>query len=180
MSGGTQWFRLDPIRRSTVIRAMDQADQALKKPAEKLAETGKTVERASEKVAETGKTVERTTKKVSAETNRQTMLAADRTLLATERTYAAWVRTALSSLAAGVGARALLEGVIPLWLARLTGSVLILFAGFCLVAAVWRHVWRPVPPPPTDLRPVPRLLLVPMSVFLLLVALAALLGIWAA
>jgi putative membrane protein len=173
---------------------MDQADQTLAKPAEKLArtgkavarsseklaETGKAVERTSEKVAEAGKTVERTTKKVSAETNRQTMLAADRTLLATERTYAAWVRTGLSSLAAGVGARALLEDVIPLWLASLTGSMLVIFAGFCFVSAMWRHFWRPVPPPPTDLRPVPRGLLLPLSAFLLLVAVAALIGIWAA
>jgi len=108
------------------------------------------------------------------------MMAADRTLLATERTFAAWVRTGLSSLAAGVGARALLEDVIPLWLAKLTGSVLVVFAGFCFVAAVWRHVWRPVPPPATDLRPIPRALLVPLSAFLLLVAVAALVGIWAA
>lgn len=157
-----------------------KAGKVVEHSSEKLAETGEAVERTSEKVAESGKTVERTTKVVSAETNRQTMLAADRTLLATERTYAAWVRTALSSLAAGVGARALLEDVIPLWLAKATGSVLVLFAGFCLIAAVWRHVWRPVPPPSTDLRPVPRYLLVPMSIFLLLVAAAAFLGIWAA
>jgi len=60
-------------------------------------------------------------------------------VFAAERTYAAWVRTALAALASGVGARALLEDVLPLWLAQITGTVLILFAAFCLCAAVWRE-----------------------------------------
>ena len=157
------------------------------KAAEKLAESGKAVERTSEKVAESGKAVEKSskavergTKEVVQDTNQQLLLAADRTLLATERTFAAWVRTGLSSVAAGVGARALLEKVIPLWLAKTTGSVLVVFAGICFIAAVWRHVWRPVPPPGLDLKPIPRGLLVPLSAFLLLVAIAALIGIWAA
>jgi inner membrane protein YidH len=134
---------------------------------------------AAEELAESGKAVEKSSKLVSVEALRQVQLAADRTLLASERTYAAWVRTALASLASGVGARALLEDHVPLWLAKLTGSVLILFAGFCLVAAVWREFSGPVPPPPTDLKPIPRFALVPINVFLLLVALAALIGIWA-
>ena len=163
-------------------------DEAATKPvvkqaaraAETLAESGKSVERTSEKLAESGKSVEKSSKKVSAEAQRQVQLAADRTLLASERTYAAWVRTALASLASGVGATALLKEHVPELLAKLTGSVLVLFAGFCLVAAVWRQFMRPVPPPPTDLRPIPRLALVPINAFLLLVALAALVGIWAA
>ena len=145
-----------------------------------VARTAKKVEQSSRQVEKSTKAVEKGTDKVVGGTNRQVTMAADRTLLATERTYAAWVRTALSSLAAGVGARALLEDVIPLWLARLTGSVLVVFAGFCLVAAVWRHMWRAVPPPEMDLRPLPRALLVPLNGFLLLVAVAALIGIWAA
>ena len=83
-----------------------------------------------------------------------------------------------ASLASGVGARALLKDVVPLWLAQVTASVLILFAGFCLVAAVWRHLWRAVPPPTTDVKPMPRGALVPINLFLLLVAAAALFGIW--
>ena len=62
--------------------------------------------------------------------------------------------------------------------AKATASVLVVFAGFCVVAAVWRHLWQPVPPPVTDVRPIPRMLLLPMNAFLLLVALAALVGIW--
>jgi len=135
--------------------------------------------RAAKTLAESGKSVEKSSRKVTVEAERQVQLAADRTLLATERTYAAWVRTALAALASGVGARALLEDLIPLWLAKLTGSVLIVFAGFCLVAAVWRQMSRVVPPPPTDLRPVPRTALLPMTAFLLLVVIAALFGIWA-
>ena len=66
----------------------------------------------------------------------------------------------------------------PLWLAKATASVLIVFAGFCVVAAVWRHLSRAVPPPAIDLRRIPRLALLPMNAFLLLVAVAALVGIW--
>ncbi len=45
--------------------------------------------------------------------DRRTELAADRTVLAAERTYAAWVRTGLILLAAGVGAKKTLSGVLP-------------------------------------------------------------------
>ena len=134
--------------------------------------------RAATTLAESGKQVERSTRQVSADTNRQVQLATDRTLLAAERTYAAWVRTALAALASGIGARALLQDYVPLWLAKATASVLVVFAGFCVVAAVWRHLWQPVPPPVTDVRPVPRMVLLPMNAFLLLVAVAALVGIW--
>ena len=136
------------------------------------------VARAAEELAESGKSVERSTHMVSVEAVRQVQLAADRTLLATERTYAAWVRTALAALASGIGARALLQDIVPLWLAKGTASVLIIFARFCVVAAVWRQLWQPVPPPVTDVRPVPRMVLLPMNAFLLLVAVAALVGIW--
>jgi putative membrane protein len=137
-------------------------------------------ESSAESAARSGRAVERHTRELSRSVDRQVTLAADRTLLANERTYAAWVRTALAALASGVGARALLEHAVPLWLAKLTATVLILFAGFCLVAAVWRHLWRAVPPPPTDVKPIPRGALVPINAFLLLVAAAALFGIWAA
>lgn len=160
--------------------AAEQAAKAVAPATREVARAASKIEESSRQVEKSTKAVEKGTDKVVGDTNRQLTLAADRTLLATERTYAAWVRTALSSLAAGVGARALLEGIIPLWLAQLTGSVLVVFAGFCLVAAVWRHLWPAVPPPTTDLRPVPRALLLPLNAFLLLVALAALIGIWAA
>lgn len=110
----------------------------------------------------------------------RTTLAGDRTLLAAERTYAAWVRTALASLAAGIGARALVKDILPQWIGKVTGTILIIFAGFCLVAAVWRELRGSPRAPQPDIRSIPAALLVPMNGFLLLVAIVALVGIWAA
>ena len=108
----------------------------------------------------------------------QIVLAGDRTLLATERTYAAWMRTALASLAAGVGSTAVFKESLPRILGHLIGTVLIVFAGVCLVAAIWRELkGTPITPHP-DIKPIPPALLVPMNFFLMLVAVAALVGIW--
>lgn len=109
--------------------------------------------------------------------DRRTELAADRTVLAGERTYAAWVRTGLAALASGIGARALLDKLVPDWLIGATGSVLILFSGFCFVAAVWRQMTAVAPPRP-DTRRLPSALLIVVNGFLVLVAIAALVGIW--
>lgn len=112
--------------------------------------------------------------------DRRTILAGDRTLLAAERTYAAWMRTALAALASGVGAKALGRDVLPDWIGKATGTVLILFAGFCIIAAVWRELHGISKVSHPDLRPMPRTMLVPMNIILLLVAVAALIGIWTA
>ena len=55
-------------------------------------------------------------------------LASDRTYLAAERTYAAWMRTALAALASGVGARALMHDILPDWIGKVSGSLLVIFA----------------------------------------------------
>jgi putative membrane protein len=112
--------------------------------------------------------------------DRRTILASDRTLLAAERTYAAWVRTALAALAAGIGAKALVRDILPDWVGKFTGSVLVIFAGFCLVAAVWRELQGISRTPAADIRPLPHALLVPMNFLLILVAVAAFVGIWTA
>ena len=109
--------------------------------------------------------------------DRRTELAADRTILAAERTYAAWVRTGLAALASGIGARALLDKIVPNWMIGLTGSVLILFSGFCFIAAVWRQMSKVSPPRP-DTRRIPAALLIAINGFLLILSLAALVGIW--
>lgn len=109
--------------------------------------------------------------------DRRTELAADRTVLAAERTYAAWVRTGLAALAAGVGARTLLEHTVPQWMGLATGSLLIVFAAFCFLAAVWRQMVRVAPPRP-DTKRLPSALLLGVNGFLLLVCLTALVGIW--
>jgi putative membrane protein len=110
--------------------------------------------------------------------DRNTQLAADRTVLAAERTYAAWVRTGLAALVSGVGARALLAGTLPGWFGALTGSGLVLFSAFCFTAAVWRELAFGVPPPPADIQRLPIALLLTINGFLLLISLAALVGIW--
>jgi len=126
------------------------------------------------------KTVARSTSELADSSDRRTTLAGDRTLLSAERTYAAWVRTALAALAAGIGARALGKDILPQWVGKLTGTVLIIFAGFCLIAAVWREIRGTPSPPEPDIRTIPTALLVPMNLLLLLVAIAALIAIWAA
>jgi putative membrane protein len=138
------------------------------------------LDREATEIKLTAKAVERSTTELTDSADRRTTLASDRTLLAAERTYAAWVRTALAALAAGVGARALVKDVLPEWVGKLTGTVLIAFAGFCLVAAVWREL-RGIPSSAhPDIPSIPRALLVPMNLFLLFVAIAALIGIWSA
>jgi putative membrane protein len=126
------------------------------------------------------KTVAKSTSELADSADRRTTLAGDRTLLAAERTYAAWVRTALAALASGVGARALTHEVLPEWVGKISGSFLIIFAAFCLIAAVWREIHGTPAPPTPDMRRIPIALLVPMNFFLLLVAIAALVAIWAA
>jgi len=128
------------------------------------------------KLARSASHLERSAAEQTDSADRRTELAADRTVLAAERTYAAWVRTGLAALASGIGARALLDKIVPVWLIGITGSVLILFGGFCFVAAVWRQMTRIDPHP--DTRRLPPALLIAVNGFLLLVCLAALVGIW--
>jgi putative membrane protein len=131
--------------------------------------------RAAGALVRTAKSVQHTAATLDAEADRRTALSVDRTVLAAERTYAAWVRTALAALASGIGARALLEDVIPIWLAKTTGGILILFAAFCLCAAVWREF--AIPKSRARVTPLPRVLLLPITFFLLVVTLAALVGV---
>jgi putative membrane protein len=145
-----------------------------------VASDSKQIRKQSADLKRSAKAVERGTGELIESSDRRTILSLDRTLLAAERTYAAWVRTGLASLASGVGARALLKDMLPAWVGRLTGTVLILFAGFCIIAAVWREIHGIKPRREPDVRPLPAALLVPVNAFLLLVAIAALIGIWAA
>ncbi|HWE47415.1 MAG TPA: DUF202 domain-containing protein [Caulobacteraceae bacterium] len=128
-------------------------------------------------VAKSAGAVKQSAKELTSSADRTTQLAADRTVLAAERTYAAWIRTGLGALASGVGAKALLQPVLPAWLVTATGSVLVIFAGFCFVAAVWRQFRRYAPPRPDTPR-MPRPLILAINGFLVLVTLAVLLGVW--
>jgi len=140
---------------------------------------GEALDNRSADMRRSAQAVERSTGQLADSADRRTQLASDRTLLAAERTYAAWVRTALASLAGGIGARALVKNILPAWVGQVSGSILIVFAGFCLVAGVWREVHGVPRDPGPELKPVPRALLVAMNVLMLLVAVAALIGIWA-
>jgi putative membrane protein len=132
------------------------------------------LQRSGEKLAES----KLSTYGVEDSAERTTQLAADRTVFAAELTYAAWVRTGLLAMASGIGAKALLSGLIPEWLIVVTGSVLVLFSAFCFGAAVWRHFEPGVPPPRVDVSRIPPWVLIAVNGFLALVALAALVGIW--
>ncbi len=135
-------------------------------------------EQAQVKLAESASTLKDSAVQQTDSADRRTQLAADRTILAAERTYAAWVRTGLSALAAGVGAKALLKDVVDPWVASATASLLILFSAFCFLAGVWRELDAGAPPPRPDIRRLPAWLLIGTNGLLILVALAALVGIW--
>lgn len=111
-------------------------------------------------------------------TDRRNQLAADRTVFAAERTYAAWVRTGLAALASGVGAKKLLEGVVPEWMIIAVGTILVLFSAFSFGAAVWRQMNPGPPPPHGDTPQIHPAILITVNSFLILVALSALIGIW--
>lgn len=130
-----------------------------------------------ERIARSAGTMARSAESQEDSADRRTQLAADRTVLAVERTYAAWVRTGLAALASGVGAGALLENILPEWVGKLTGTLLIAFSAFCFGAAVWRQMARIAPPVP-DTRRLPQPLLFAVNGILALVSLAALVGIW--
>jgi putative membrane protein len=110
--------------------------------------------------------------------DRRNELAADRTVFAAERTYAAWVRTGLAALASGVGSRKLLEGTVPEWVIVMGGSVLVAFSAFSFGAAVWRDVYSGSPPPQGDAPRLHPAILIGVNGSLIVVALAALLGVW--
>ena len=109
--------------------------------------------------------------------DRRTELSADRTVLAAERTYAAWVRTGFGALAGGVGAKALFAKILPVWFGGLTGSLLILFSIFCFMAAVWREL-TPGIRPKHGMHRLPKPLLLTVNGSLVIVDIAALVGIW--
>lgn len=149
------------------------------KPETALKQTAKVVEQDSRKIADSARELEHSSYRIEDSADRTTRLAADRTILAAERTYAAWVRTGLFALASGIGARALLTGILPEWLILADASMLIVFSMFCFGAAIWRHLNPGPPPPRPDVQQLPRVLLIVINLFLALVSLAALIGIWA-
>ncbi len=141
-------------------------------------QSAKVVEQHSKKIADSAKEIKHSSYAIEDSADRTTRLAADRTVLAAERTYAAWVRTGLFALASGIGARALLTGLMPEWLILADASMLIAFSMFCFGAAIWRHQNPGAPPPVPDVKRIPHGGLITVNTFLALVSFAALIGIW--
>jgi len=61
------------------------------------------------------------------------------TLLARERTFNSWVRTALASLAVGVGISRLIDSDLHPWIIRTIGGLFVLCAVAILGLALWRY-----------------------------------------
>lgn len=167
----------------TARQTQDAAESAASAAEDTSAAAQKTTQAASRTsaAAETSAKAAQVTAKAAVVTKdsaeRRTELAGDRTVFAAERTYAAWVRTGLVGLASGIGARSLLEGLVPGWLVMGQASVLILFAIFCFIAGVWRQIFRAELLAP-DIRKLPGWVLISVNLFLAAVAAAALVGIW--
>jgi putative membrane protein len=147
-------------------------------PEKHLKDSAAAMEQSSREVEASTEKIEVSTERMKDSADRRTELAANRTVLAAERTYAAWIRTGLAALASGIGAKKLLEGVVPEWMIIATGSVLVLFSAMCFVVAVWRELSPGAAPPQPDTRQLPPPLLIAANGFLTLVALAALVSIW--
>src|SRR5215210_2404637 len=145
---------------------------------EKLKVSAEHAQEAAEHTQTAARTTATATVQLKDSADRRTELAANRTVFAAERTYAAWVRTGLAALASGIGAKKLLEGVVPDWMILSTGSVLILFSAFCFAAAVWRQLFQGAQVPEPDVPRIPPFLFVIFNGFLALVALAALISLW--
>lgn len=153
-------------------------DERVKRNAEHAKEAAEQTQEAAEHTQAAARTTAKASVQMKDSADRRTELAANRTVFAAERTYAAWVRTGLASLASGIGAKKLLEGVVPDWMIVSTGSILILFSAFCFAAAVWRQVFTGSQPPQPDVQRIPPFLLIAFNGFLALVSLAALFSIW--
>lgn len=66
---------------------------------------------------------------------RRTDWAEDRTVLANERTFAGWMRTALASVAVGLGLQAVFRDLEPTWAAKAAASVFVAAAVLLIWAA---------------------------------------------
>jgi putative membrane protein len=143
-----------------------------------VAEPQRQLNESAREVEKSAGTLARSTGQMKDSAERRTELAADRNVFAAERTYAAWVRTGLAALASGVGAKAALRDVIPEHIVLAAGTVLALFSAFCFFAGIWREFSPGPPPPEPDIKRLPAWVLIGVNCFLILVALAALFGIW--
>jgi putative membrane protein len=136
------------------------------------------IHKASRHIKESAENVADSAVEIENSADLSTVLAADRTIYAAERTYAAWVRTGFAALASGVGAKALLEHILPGLFVQFVGTVLTLFSAFCFCAAVWRELVPRFNDPMPNARRIPKWILYIVNGTLVLVALAAMVSVW--
>ena len=144
----------------------------------KIFESSEKLKDSAVRIKDSAAHMERSTARVEDSADGRTELAADRTVFAAERTYAAWVRTGLVAMASGIGAKALPIGILPHWLVSAIGSIFMLFSVFCFGAGVWRHLYPGPPPPMPDAARRHPAALVLVNAILVMVSIAALIGIW--
>lgn len=77
------------------------------------------------------------TKKALAED--RTDWAFERTLLANDRTFSAWIRTGLTTVAAGFAVTRLLTEVEPTWLISWLGIIFVVVGSGILLVGYWSH-----------------------------------------
>ena len=152
----------DPASAASAVKHVAKQAEAVKQSATAMEASAGAVEQSAQELTQSA--------------DRRTILAADRTLLAAERTYAAWIRTGLVAMASGIGARALVDQHVPVWLAISAGTVMIAFSVFCFLAAAWRQ-FQIVRHPSPDAKRLPTFVLVLFSLLLSAVALAALVAV---
>lgn len=101
-------------------------------------------------------------------------------VLANERTYAAWVRTGLTSLAAGLGIEKFLGdgSVMSSELIRTISVILLAISGLCFFLAAWRYQHVGVRMVSTHVSGAPITLMIIISLLLILTSVLALVGIW--
>ena len=143
------------------------------------ASTSAAIETQSKKVADSAKQLKESSVRIEDSADRRTELASNRTALAAERTYSAWIRTGLFALASGAGAKGVLTGLMPAWVVIADSAALIVFSIFCYGAAVWRFKNSGAVRPAPDVPRIDARILIATSMFLSLVSLAALIGVFA-
>jgi putative membrane protein len=108
----------------------------------------------------------------------KTRAAFSRKAQAQQSTYVAWILTGVAALATGVALDLMFANIGCSGYGVATSSVLILYSGFCYVAAVWRILEQRVSSPLRAFRLFPSTKLITISAALIVIDLAVLTACW--
>jgi putative membrane protein len=108
----------------------------------------------------------------------KTRAAFSRKAQAEQSTYIAWILTGVAALATGVAIDLMFANIGCSGYGVVTGSVLILYSGFCYVAAVWRSIEQHAVSPLRAFRLLPGAKLITISAALIVIDLAVLTACW--